>query len=473
MEQKKKTAKELQEKLTFKKKHVLNQNIKQLDLSQKYCEGYKDFLNQCKTEKECVKYALKLLTDNGYKEFDPQKKYVSGDKIYCINRGKAIISATIGTEDVDRGIRLASAHIDSPRIDLKAHPVFEEEEICYFKSRFYGGIRNYQWVTIPLAIHGSIYNSNGDILDISIGENNDDPIFYISDLLPHLSSEQEKRPLSEGVKGEELNIILGSLPFLNPEDEAIDDLEDLVKLNVLNILNEKYDLTERNFSTAEIQIVPAFRARDVGFDRSLIAAYGQDNRSSAYSILQNEIKTTSPTYTTICVLTDKEEIGSVGNTGLNSRYVFDFMEYLAEMQNVNEKTMFRNTKALTVDVTAGFDPTFPDPFDKKNAAHINKGCVLVKYTGGPGKSDGSEADSAYMHLLATSFDKNGIIWQAEDFGTANETGGGGTDTQFVTYYNIDVIDIGVPVIAMHSPYELTSKLDLYNLYLAVELFYKI
>ncbi len=463
MTEKKSKGQLLEEKLLWQQKHVADLKPNYQEEAFAFCEGYKEFLDQGKTERECVQFTLDKIKKAGYVEFDESKKYKAGDKVYQVNRGKAIIISTIGKEPVDKGIRLSIAHIDSPRLDLKPNPLYEDTDLAFFKTHYYGGIRKYQWVTIPLAIHGVICRSDGEMIEINIGEKEDDPVFCVSDLLPHLSAEQDKRTLREGIKGEELNLLIGSLPF---EDEKI---KDRVKLQTLKILNDKYGITEKDFVCGELEIVPAHKARDIGFDRSMLGAYGQDDRVCSYPALMAELEVKNPKYTTMCVLTDKEEIGSTGNTGLESDYTMHFMEYLSDMQGVNSKTMLRNSKCLSADVNAAFDPTFPGPFDKRNSSIMNKGCTLAKYTGSGGKYDTSDADAAFIGEITRMMDKHGIAWQSGELGAVDQ-GGGGTVAMFVARHNIDVVDLGVPVLSMHSPFEIVSKIDVYHTFKAFNSF---
>lgn len=451
--------------LTWTYPHIAIKDRQQVDKANEFAKGYKLFLDKGKTERECVSFAVNLLKNNGYEEFDKNKKYKAGDKVYSVNRGKAIIAGTIGTEDISEGIRINGAHIDSPRLDLKPNPLYERDEIAYFKTHYYGGIRKYQWGTIPLALHGVIVKKDGKTIEINIGENEEEPVFYISDLLPHLSAVQNERKLSEGLKGEELNIILGTLPF---DDE---DVKEPFKLYILSILNEKYGINERDFARAELEIVPASKSRDVGFDRSLIGGYGQDDRVCAYTALIAEVECKNPKYTTMTILTDKEEIGSVGNTGLNSHYVYDYITYIAENFGVDVKDVCKKSACLSSDVNAAFDPGFPDVYEKNNSCYLNHGCVLTKYTGSRGKGGSSDASAEFMAKITDIMDRAGVYWQVGELG-AVDVGGGGTIAQFVAALNIDVVDLGVPIISMHSPFEISSKLDVYNTYLAFKAFYE-
>ena len=345
-----------------------------------FCEEYKAFLDQGKTERECVDFAVGLLSKKGFKKFVPGTVYRAGEKVYCSNRGKAVLAAVIGTEPIEKGVRIAAAHIDSPRIDLKQKPLYEDKELALFKTHYYGGIKKYQWVSIPLALHGVVIRKDGSSVTVKIGEDQNDPVFCITDLLPHLSTEQYKRTPAELIKGEELNLLIGSRCF---RDEKA---AEKVKLNILKLLKEKYGLIEADFLSAELEIVPAFKAKDVGFDRSMIGAYGHDDRVCAYPALMAAIDCAMPRFTTVTVLTDKEEIGSVGNTGLNSSYLSYFIADLASGYGVPERTVLSASKCLSADVNAAFDPTFPDVVEKLNGAYLNYGVVLTKYTGSRGKA---------------------------------------------------------------------------------------
>lgn len=460
------TGKELQKELTWEFPHIGKEKPNQVEQAAAFCEGYKSFLNQGKTERECVKLAVKMLEEAGYTVFDKDKKYQPGDKVYYVNRGKSMIATTFGSRSVKEGVRLNGAHIDSPRLDLKPNPMYEKDDIALFKTHYYGGIRKYQWATIPLAMHGVIVKKNGEIVELNLGENPDDPVFCVTDLLPHLSAEQNERKLKDGIKGEELNIVIGSIPYVDDEK-----LKDPVKLAVLKILNDLYDITERDFMRAEIEFVPSQKACDVGLDRSMVGAYGQDDRVCAYTALMAEIDTKNPDYTTVTILTDKEEIGSEGNTGLNSNYVGDYITFLAEAEGVNVKDVFRNSICLSSDVNAAFDPTFSSVYDPRNSSYLNKGCVLTKYTGARGKSGSSDASAELMAKVIAMMDKDGVYWQIGELG-AVDAGGGGTIAKFVASMNIDVVDLGVPILSMHAPFELSSKLDVWNTYLAFKAFYK-
>ena len=459
------TGKELQEELTWKFPHIAKEAPEQVEEAAAFCEGYKAFLDEGKTERECVKKAVELLKAAGYAEFDTQGSYQPGDKVYYVNRNKAIIATTFGEKSVKEGIRMNGAHIDSPRLDLKPSPVYEKDDMALFKTHYYGGIRKYQWATIPLAMHGVIIKKNGEMVELNLGEKPGDPVFCITDLLPHLSAEQNERKLKDGIKGEELNIVIGSIPYTD------DEVKEPVKLMALKLMNEQFGITEKDFLRAEVEFVPAHKASDVGFDRSMVGAYGQDDRICAYTALMAEIDTKNPTYTTMTILTDKEEIGSEGNTGLNSNYVGDYIIYLAELEGVNPKEVFRNTICLSSDVNAAYDPTFVSVYDPLNSSYVNKGCVLTKYTGARGKSGSNDASAELMAKVIGIMEKEGVYWQIGELG-AVDVGGGGTIAKFVASMNIDVVDLGVPILSMHAPFELASKLDVLNTYRAFKAFYK-
>ena len=459
-------GKDLEKALLWEAPHIGEKAPEQIPEAQNFCEGYKTFLNEGKTERECVKKAVSLLTNAGYKEFDPKASYKPGDKIYWVNRKKAIIASTIGTKDLNEGLRMNGAHIDSPRLDLKPNPLFEKDEIAYLKPHYYGGIRKYQWGTVPLSMHGVVMKADGETVEVSIGEKEGDPQFCVTDLLPHLAAEQNGRKLGEGLKGEELNILIGSRPFRD------DKISEKVKLNLLNILFEKYGIVEKDFLSAELECVPAFKAKDVGFDRSLVGAYGQDDRVCAYTAFTAIIDMKAvPEKTAVCVLTDKEETGSDGNTGLRSAYLKFFLYDLAENMGSDGRTVISATRCLSADVNAAYDPTFPDGYERNNCSFVNKGIVVTKYTGARGKSGTSDASAEYVGLIHNMLDKNDVVWQTGELGKV-DFGGGGTVAAYIANLNIDTIDVGVPVLSMHAPYELTAKNDVYMAYKAFTAFYR-
>ena len=464
-EKEKSAGKLLEEQLTFHFPHIGKEAPQQVDEATAFCEGYKAFLNEGKTERECVEAAVKRLEAAGYTAIDFAKEYQPGDKVYFINRKKAVIMTTFGQRPVKEGVRINGAHIDSPRLDLKPNPVYEKSDMAYFKTHYYGGIRKYQWGTTPLAMHGLVIKKNGETVKISIGEQEGDPVFFVSDLLPHLAAKQNERKLSEGLKGEELNVIIGSVPFVD------DSVKEPVKLMALKLLNEKYGITEADFYRAEIEMVPAHKAVDVGLDRSMIGAYGQDDRICAYTAMMAEMQAKTPEYTTVTALVDKEEIGSEGNTGMNSDFLKHYLERLAQMQGADAKDLCEHALCLSSDVNAAYDPTFADVFEANNSCYINKGCVLTKYTGARGKSASNDASAETMAKVIGIMEAEGVYWQAGELGAVDQ-GGGGTIAKYVAHLNIDVVDLGVPILSMHAPFELSSKLDVYNTYKAFCAFYK-
>lgn len=461
------TAKELQKNLTWEFSHIAKKNTAAKEAAFSYCEGYKEFLNTAKTEREFTAKAVEKLAAAGYVPFEEGKAYKPGDKVYFVNRGKSMAMSTFGTAPLEAGVRLNAAHIDSPRLDLKPNPVYENHEMAYFKTHYYGGIRKYQWVTVPLAMHGVIIKKNGELVKVCVGENAGDPVFCVTDLLPHLGAKQNERKLSEGIKGEELNIVIGSLPFVDESEE--EGVKDAVKLNALALLNEMYGITEHDFMRAEIEFVPATKAQDVGLDRSLIGAYGQDDKVCAYTALTAEIDTKAPYYTTVTVLADKEEIGSYGNTGLNSDFVLHYLEDLAATQGANIRKLLRNTTALSSDVNGAYDPSFASVYEERNSCFVNKGPVLTKYTGARGKSGSNDASAETMAKVISIMDEADVFWQIGELGAVDE-GGGGTVALYVASMDMDVVDLGVPILCMHSPFELSSKLDVYYTYKAFAAF---
>lgn len=458
------SAKELKEKLFYTPKNGLlcSENDK---AAVEFCKGYTDFLGYAKTERLSVKKAVELATLKGFTEFSPYKTYKAGDKIYCNNRGKSLILAVIGEEPVEKGTRIAAAHIDSPRLDLKPNPLYEDAELALLKTHYYGGIKKYQWTAIPLALHGVFCKKDGTTVDVSIGENEDEPCFVVTDLLPHLAQEQSKRAASDIIRGEELNILIGSRPF--KDDEA----SELVKLNILNILNEKYGIIEEDFLSAELECVPAGKPRDIGFDRSLIGSYGHDDRVCAYPCLMAVLEETMPKYTAITILADKEEIGSDGNTGMNSAFLPHFIGYLADMQGGRAALALDNSKCLSADVNAGFDPTFPDVMERRNAARLNYGAVITKYTGSRGKGGTSDASAEFVAFIRRALDEQGVVWQTGELGKV-DLGGGGTVAKYIANLGVDVVDLGVPVLSMHAPFEVVAKFDVYMTYRAVVALFK-
>ncbi len=456
---------ELADKLLSKKKNgILKLSDAEINVVDTFCEGYKKYLDDGKTEREATNAAVTLAEAKGYVPFDPKGNYKAGDKVYYVNRGKSIILCVFGTEPLEKGVKISAAHIDSPRLDLKQHPVYETSELCLLKTHYYGGIRKYQWVTIPLALHGVIYTTDGTCVNVNIGEDENDPVFCITDLLPHLAQEQSKRTLADGIRGEELNVLIGSRPFKD------DEVSEKVKLNVLAILNEKYGIVEDDFISAELEVVPTYKAKDVGLDRGLIGAYGQDDRVCAYTALEAILDVEAPKTTCITILTDKEEIGSMGNTGLQSSYLKYFVFHIAEMFGTNAPTVFSHSECLSADVCAAVDPTFPDVCEPRNSAYINYGVGMCKYTGSRGKSGSSDANAEFVSRVRKIFDSNNVIWQTSELGRV-DLGGGGTVAAYIANLDVDVVDVGVPVLCMHAPYEITSKLDVYMAYRAFLTFF--
>ena len=431
-----------------------------------FCEGYKSFLNMAKTEREAADFAVAAAIEKGFKKFDRNAKYQPGDKVYLNNRGKAVILAVIGDQPIENGTRIAASHVDAPRLDLKPNPLYEDSEMALFKTHYYGGIKKYQWTTIPLALHGVVIRADGASIPVVIGEDEDEPCFVITDLLPHLAAEQSKRTLGEAIKGEDLNVLIGSYPFKE------DEVSDAVKLNILNIIYEKYGIVEADFISAELELVPAFKSRDIGFDRSLIGAYGHDDRVCAYPALMAALNVTEiPEHTVVTVLADKEEIGSMGNTGLESSFLKYFVCDLAKTQGGDGFTALANSQCLSADVNAAFDPNYPEVLDRRNAAMINHGAAFTKYTGARGKSGTSDASAEFVGKVRRIMDANNVKWQMAELGKV-DLGGGGTVAMYLANLGMDVIDIGVPVLSMHAPFEVVAKYDVYMVYKAIEAFYK-
>lgn len=419
-----------------------------------YCDGYKAYLDAGKTERECVSEAVRLAEKAGFVPFDRNASLKAGDKVYFNNRGKSLILAVIGTRPLTDGVSIAAAHIDSPRLDLKPNPLYEDKQLAYFDTHYYGGIKKYQWAAIPLSLHGVIIRKDGSTVNVCVGEDDNDPIFCVTDLLPHLGDEQMKRPASQIIKGEDLNLLIGSRPF-NDEEGS-----DMVKLNIMNILHEKYGIVESDFLSAELEIVPAFKARDLGFDRSMIAAYGHDDRVCAYPALTAVLAIENPEYTAISVLVDKEEIGSDGTTGMQSAFLPYFIDDLAAIFGMEGRHVLTNSLCLSADVNAALDPIYPEVMEARNCAYLNKGVTLTKYTGARGKSGTSDASAEVMGVVRRMMDDNNVVWQVGELGKV-DAGGGGTVAKYVANLNVDTVDLGVPVLSMHAPYEVVSKLDVW------------
>ena len=456
-------TKELKEKLFYSKKNVFENASDDAEAAYEYAKNYMHFLDAAKTERESVIESIKIAEAAGFKSYELGEKINVGDKLYYNNRGKNLFLFTVGSEPLENGIRIAAAHIDSPRLDLKQCPLYEESGMGFFKTHYYGGVRKYQWVATPLALHGVVVKANGESIDIVIGEDDNDPIFYINDLLPHLGAEQSRKPLGEAIPGEKLNILAGSRPY--------GEGSDAIKLNIIRILNEKYGITEEDFLTAELSAVPAAKARDVGLDRSLIGAYGHDDRVCAYPALTAIIDNADSVHTLMCVLADKEETGSEGISGMKCDILEDLINELSAARNANPAVVRANSKCLSADVAAAYDPNFPEVFEKRNSALINCGVVLCKYTGSRGKGGTNDASAEYIGWLRQIMAEQNVIWQTGELGKV-DAGGGGTVAMYIAKHNIETVDLGVPVIAMHSPFEIISKADLYTAHLAFEAFFR-
>ena len=428
-----------------------------------YCRRYMAFMDECKTEREATAWAVREAEKRGYKPFAPGMEVKPGDKIYYNNRDKAIALAVIGTESLAKGANICAAHVDSPRMDVKPNPLYEDSQIAYLKTHYYGGIKKYQWPTVPLAIHGVVYRRDGSVVTVTIGEDDNDPVLMVTDLLIHLAGDQMQKPLAKGIEGEQLNVILGTEPI---EGEGAD----LVKLNIMKWLNEKYGLIEEDFLSAELTVVPAGRCREVGLDRSLLAAYGHDDRVCAYAELDSLFAIENPGKTAVCILADKEEIGSVGISGMQSRYFEHFMGGLCDAQGVKLADCFANSFCLSADVSNAFDPNFPETCDKRNNSQLNYGVAICKYTGSRGKSGASDASAEAMGHVRTTLDNAGVVWQTATLGKVDQ-GGGGTVAAYMANRNIVTVDAGVPVLSMHAPIELVSKLDCYETMLACKAIY--
>ncbi len=465
------TDKELYNKLAYKTRNVYTvltpeEKKEMLDM----CDDYRAFLDNGKTERECVREAVKMAEENGFVPFKEKDSLKPGDKVYMINRKKNVLLAVIGTNDITDGINIVGAHIDSPRLDLKQNPLYQSKEMALLKTHYYGGIKKYQWTAIPLAIHGVAYTKDGEQVEICIGEKESDPVFCITDLLPHLSQEQMSKKLSEAIEGEALNVLIGGMGVNDS------DIDYSVKFNILNILNITYGITEEAFLSAELEIVPCFKAKNVGVDNSFVGAYGQDDRVCAYTALRSIFEIKNPERTAVCLLVDKEEIGSTGNTGMLSRF-FDMAvaEIIEKVKGscgmVDFNKTIRNSACMSSDVSAAVDPNYENAFERMNASYAGRGMALMKYTGSRGKSGASDASSEFVHEIMSIMNKNNIVWQTCELGKVDH-GGGGTIAMYVANLNMDVIDCGVPVLSMHSPFEVTAKGDIYMAYKAYVAFYK-
>lgn len=460
-------AKELKEKIFKPKTNSWEKTTEEdKEIIFNFSKEYMNFLSENKTERECVKSIKETLEKNGFKDIEEKENLEPGDKVYFINREKTIYASVIGEKDLEKGLNIIGAHVDSPRLDLKPNPIYENTELVMFKTHYYGGIKRYQWVNIPLSMHGVIVKKNEKI-EVKIGEEFNDPIFTIADLLPHLASKQEKKTLKDGIEGEDLNILIGSIPYDG-------DIDEKVKLNILNILFEKYGITEQDFVSAEIEFTPAMKARDLGFDRSMIAGYGQDDRVCAFASLKALLNGNNKK-TTVLILADKEEIGSMGNTGMYSNTFEYFIEQLLEKTIGNKpgyiNKIFNHTKLLSADVTGAYNPNYPEIYEKNNETFLNHGVSIIKYTGSASKGGASDANAEFVGYIRNLFEENNIQYQVSEMGKIG-IGGGGTIAYILANRGIDVLDCGIPVLSMHSPYEITSKIDIYSAYKAYKAFFE-
>ena len=447
--------------LFYKKKQIFDTiDEKEVARADAYCEEYKSFLDKSKTERESVSEATRLALESGFVQYKRGMKLKAGSKIYAQTGGKALILAVIGKKPLSEGVNITAAHIDSPRIDLKQIPLYEDGDMAFFKTHYYGGIKKYQWVALPLALHGVVIKKDGSTVEMVIGEDEGDPVFMITDLLPHLGKDQEKKTLGEAFTGENLNILIGSRPTGDEKEK------DRVKLTIMTILNEKYGITEDDFQSAEIEAVPLMRARDVGLDRSLIGAYGHDDRSCSFAALKAVLDVKNPPMTAVCVLVDKEEIGSEGVSGMQSAMFEDFMEDLCDATGVKLRDCYKASFCLSADVCNAFDPNFADVSEKLNNANLGCGIGLMKFSGSRGKAMSSDASAEIIAMLRALFEKKGVAWQMAELGKVDQ-GGGGTVAKYMANRNISTIDAGIPVLSMHAPYEIVSKLDCYMAYKAM------
>ncbi len=451
--------------LEYKEKFVFeNADEKEVKEIYRFSEGYKDFLNYGVTERRCVKKGVELAEKNGFKPLEEMSSLKAGDKVYSVNRDKNLILAVIGKKPIEQGVNMVGAHIDSPRLDLKPMPLYDDSKIAYLKTHYYGGIKKYQWTAIPMALYGKVITPKGEV-DIEI--DGEDFALVISDLLPHLASDQMKKTMSEGVEGEQLNLIVGS---------KTNSSEDSLKGNILKLLNEKYGIVEEDFISSELEAVPAIKARDVGFDRSIVGGYGQDDRVCAYTGMMAIFDCDrQPEMTAMCVLADKEEVGSMGNTGMQSRYTENTIAEMIEKQsgNYNDLMLRRcitNSYCISADVAAAFDPSFPAPYEKSNSAYMGRGVVMEKYVGARGKSGSNDASAELMGKIRKTLNESGVVWQFGELGKV-DGGGGGTISQYVANLNCNVIDSGVALLSMHSPFELASKGDIYMAYKGYKAFF--
>jgi len=455
------------EKLSYKKKNVFEESspekIKEIF---DYSEGYKAYLDSSKTEREAVEASIKMAEDAGYTEYKLGDKISVGDKKYFNNRKKSMVAFKIGTDDIEKsGIKIIAAHIDSPRLDLKQVPMYEDKGMAFLKTHYYGGIRKYQWMALPLSLHGVIVTIDGRTVDVRIGEDDGDPVFYINDLLPHLARKQSQEPMATAISAESLNILIGGLPYDDKE------VTDKIKLTALSLLNDKYGITEEDFLSAELSLAPAFKAKDIGFDRALVGSYGHDDRVCSYTALSALFDSTDEKNTVLVILADKEEIGSDGQTGMKSDVFMDIVAEISRSLGKNDAIVRSNSSCLSADVTAAFDPNFAEVYEHRNSAIISCGACMSKFTGSGGKSGTNDASAEFVGYIRRIFAENGVIWQTAELGKIDQ-GGGGTVAKFIANHNIQTVDLGVPVISMHAPYEVVSKADVYSAYEAFSAFIK-
>ena len=456
---------ELKKELLFAPKNGLTTlTAEQKSEMEDYCKRYRAFIDAAKTEREATSWAVETAKANGFKEMKIGMDIKPGDKVYFNNRGKSILLAVIGSESLAEGANICAAHVDSPRMDVKPNPLYEDSELAYLKTHYYGGIKKYQWAAIPLAIHGVVYRKDGEVVTITIGEDDNDPILYVSDLLIHLSADQLQKTAAKVIEGEQLNVLMGSEPLADAEGDG-------VKLHIMKLLNEKYGIIEEDFLSAELTIVPAGKCREVGLDRSLLGAYGHDDRVCAFAEIDPLLTMGTPKHTAVCILADKEEIGSVGVTGMQSQAFEYFMEMLCDAQGVKLSHCFANSFCLSADVSNAFDPNFPEVSDRRNNSKLNYGVAILKYTGARGKSGASDASAEAMGHVRSTLDKAGVLWQIATLGKVDQ-GGGGTVAAYMANRNIVTVDAGVPVLSMHAPIEVVSKLDCYMTMLACKAIYE-
>ncbi len=461
----KKPEDQIRDKLFYKRKNGYDLiDAKERELLEQYCGGYKAYLDEARTEREAVSLAVQLAEKSGFQPFVQGCELKEGARVYRVNREKALLLAVIGSKPLSEGVNIAAAHVDAPRLDLKQIPLYEDMELAYFKTHYYGGIKKYQWTAIPLELHGVVALQSGEVVDVVIGREKDDPHFVITDLWPHLAGEQMKKPMSEAITGEGLNILIGSAPYA-------DEGKDRVRLAVMSLLESRYGITEEDFLSAELSAVPAFEVRDVGIDRSMIGGYGHDDRVCAYAELKAILDLEAPARTAVCILADKKEIGSEGVTGMKSQAFETFMEDLCASEGAELRRCLERSFCISADVCNAFDPNYPDVSEKQNEAKVNYGMGICKFTGSRGKSGTSDASAEIVAKIRKIFAENGVVWQMAELGKVDQ-GGGGTVAMFMASRNIDTIDAGVPVLSMHAPFETVAKFDCWMAYKGVLAFYR-